>query len=127
MTGETDLNALLRGMKPVLDPRRFVFSTHTDMTLEEAAKLSPIAMFQEPEGMTLIYESDEQPRYAMITLTVHSSLEAVGLTAAISAALTKQRISANVVAAFYHDHIFVSESDADRAMAALLAVSEDAE
>ncbi len=126
MTGETDLNALLREMKPVLDPRRFVFSTHTDMTLEEAAKLSPIAMFQEPEGMTLIYESDEQPRYAMITLTVHSSLEAVGLTAAISAALTKQRISANVVAAFYHDHIFVSESDADRAMAALLAVSEDA-
>jgi len=84
-------------------------------------------MFQEPEGMTLIYESDEQPRYAMITLTVHSSLEAVGLTAAISAALTKQQISANVVAAFYHDHIFVLEGDADRAMAALLAVSEDAE
>ena len=124
MAGETDLNALLRGMKPVLDPRRFNFSTHADMTLTEAAQHSPIAVFQEAEGLTLIAEGDAKPRYAMITLTIHSSLEAVGLTAAVSTALTNERISANVVAAFYHDHIFVNENDADRAVAAIQKLSE---
>jgi uncharacterized protein len=57
--------------------------------------------------------------YAWITLTVHSSLEAVGLTAAVSKALTEENISCNVVAAFFHDHIFVPVKDAERAMNAL--------
>jgi len=124
VTGETDIEALLRGMKPVLDPRRFNFSTHTDMTLEDAAQYSPIAAFQEAEGLTLIAEGNALPRYAMITLTIHSSLEAVGLTAAVSKALSDENISANVVAAFYHDHIFVNENDADRAVNVIQKLSE---
>ncbi len=59
-----------------------------------------------------------------ITLTVHSSLEAVGLTAAVATALTEAGISANVVAAFFHDHIFVPAADADQAVAVLLALGK---
>jgi hypothetical protein len=58
-----------------------------------------------------------------ITLKVHSSLEAVGLTAAFSRALTEAGISANVVAAYYHDHIFVPATDAERAIEALRQLS----
>ncbi len=60
---------------------------------------------------------------ARITLNVHSALEAVGLTAAVATALTREGISANVVAAYYHDHIFVPEVDAERALEALRALS----
>jgi len=60
----------------------------------------------------------------MITLDIHSSLEAVGLTAAFATALGNEGISANVVAAYYHDHIFVPAVDAGRAVAALQALSQ---
>jgi uncharacterized protein len=56
---------------------------------------------------------------AWITLTVHSALEAVGLTAAFSKALADVNISCNVVAGYYHDHIFVPQQDAEKAMAVL--------
>ena len=58
-----------------------------------------------------------------ITLKVHSSLEAIGLTAAMSRALMEAGISANVVAAYYHDHIFVPAADAERAVEALRQLS----
>jgi hypothetical protein len=54
-----------------------------------------------------------------ITLTVHSSLTAVGLTASFSKALSDENISCNVVAAYFHDHIFVDAKDASRAMEVL--------
>jgi len=59
-----------------------------------------------------------------ITLQVHSSLEAVGLTAAVSTALANENISANVIAAYYHDHIFVPKKDSTEALRALLLLTE---
>ena len=127
-SGETDLSLMLRTLEPVLDLRRFTFSTDPNMTMAEGAQLSPVAMFQEAEGLTLIREGGDGPYFSMISLSVHSSLEAVGLTAAFSRALGDCGISANVVAAYFHDHIFVQESDAEQAMRALrdLAKSESA-
>ncbi|WP_410505617.1 ACT domain-containing protein [Mucilaginibacter sp. SG538B] len=61
---------------------------------------------------------------AWITLTIHSSLEAPGLTAAFATALANENISCNVVAAYYHDHIFVAKKDAERAMLTLRKLAE---
>jgi hypothetical protein len=64
---------------------------------------------------------------AKISLQIHSSLEAVGLTAAFSARLGQVGISANVVAGYYHDHIFVTPmSNSEKAMDALRALSTEA-
>jgi len=130
MTGETDLNKLLRGMKPTLNEGEFVFCTVK--SLQRANMLSPLCMFQEQEAVTVILTRGQAEEtslpfsntFAWITLTVHSSLEAVGLTTAVSKALTEANISCNVVAAYYHDHIFVPITDADRAMNVLENLSK---
>jgi uncharacterized protein len=130
MSGETDLQRLLNEMNPILAEREYVYCT----VLGDAAlwlALEPIGTFRETEGMMLILERSKAdaaglsygPVLRLITLSVHSALEAVGLTAAVSAALTRAGVSANVVAAYYHDHIFVPTADADRALAALHALS----
>ena len=92
--------------------------------------LHPVGMFQEKEGITVILPREQADGLSLpyslacawITLTVHSSLEAVGLTAAISQALAEANISCNVVAAYYHDHLFIPIADADRAMEVQLAL-----
>ena len=129
MTGETHLGKLIKHLKPRQNDGEYVFCNCE--TLEEAYKLNPLGFFQEQEGVTVILpraHADElQLTYSTvsvwITLDVHSSLEAVGLTAAVSAALAKANISCNVVAAFYHDHLFVPIADAPRAMVALLKLT----
>ncbi|GAA4054017.1 ACT domain-containing protein [Hymenobacter glaciei] len=129
MTGETDLARLLATMRPVLNAGEYVFCTTT-----APAALPPelvLGSFREPEGLTLIVAREVADEYglpyghlmAWLTLTVHSSLAAVGLTAAVAAALTQEGISCNVVAAYYHDHLFVSHAAADRALSALQALS----
>lgn len=131
MPGITDLKLLLSGMKPNLVEGEFVYCSVPASTLADHIHLEPVGFFREREGVTLILplETARQagfptaPAMRMITLDVHSSLEAVGLTAAFATALGNEGISANVVAAYYHDHIFVSAGDADRAMAALQALS----
>ncbi|WP_408901014.1 ACT domain-containing protein [Photobacterium piscicola] len=126
MSGITELSELLASMKPVLVESEFVFCTVTG-ELKEYVDLQPKATFIEAEGLTLILEKKVAEKaqlafsgsFRQITLTVHSSLEAVGLTAAVSAKLAEHNISANVVAAYYHDHIFVQATKADVAMIAL--------
>jgi len=129
--GITDLKLLLSGMKPNLVEGEFVYCNVPASTFADLVHLEPVGLFREREGVTLILplETARQagfpaaPAMRMITLDIHSSLEAVGLTAAFATALGNEGISANVVAAYYHDHIFVSVGDADRAMAALQALS----
>lgn len=122
MSGETDLQILLQDMKPKLNKGQFVFCIADSS--QSAHALNPLCIFQEAEGVTVIIPKQQADDAALpysvvcawITLTVHSSLEAVGLTAAVSKTLTEANISCNVVAAYYHDHIFVPVHDAQRAM-----------
>ena len=93
-----------------------------------------LATFRETEGTTLIVPWERAEEFdvcsepmARITLNIHSSLEAVGLTAAVSQALASEAISANVVAGFYHDHIFVPQTAGERAVACLTLLSAAAE
>lgn len=125
MTGEKNLDTLLKTMRPTLNPGEYVFCSVKDMQQVDQAEI--ISFFREGEGITLIMERKIADRHgleysfvaAWITLTVHSSLEAVGLTAAFSAALTEENISCNVIAGYFHDHIFVDKKDSEKAMAAL--------
>lgn len=125
MRGETNLQQLLRTMKPALNEGEFVFYSLPDLSVININDI--IFSFKEKEGFTVVLEKSLADKLnipysfvaAWITLTVHSSLEAVGLTAAFSKALADEQISCNVVAGFYHDHIFVAKQDAEKAMQAL--------
>jgi uncharacterized glyoxalase superfamily protein PhnB len=109
--GETDLKALLTSMDPVLHDERYVFST----TERLPAGLDPVVTVREPEGLTVVVTEAQANEHelpydyvaAMVTMTVHSALDAIGLTAAVSRALAERGISCNVVAGFFHDHLFV--------------------
>jgi hypothetical protein len=129
MPGETDLPTLLRTLSPVLHPETYVFSTTTQpLSSLPLATLNPDMIFQEAEGLTLITTKSAADVYGLkdytfpskkISLKVHSSLEAVGLMAAISSEFAKRGISSNVVSGFFHDHVFVPEDKGDEAMEAL--------
>ncbi|CAM2914879.1 ACT domain-containing protein [Vibrio rarus] len=127
MSGITELSELLTSMEPQLKDTEYVFCT-VQGKMAEFTALNPIATFIEPEGLTLVLDKrDAQAHdlafdgcFKQIILTVHSSLEAVGLTAAVSTKLAEKGISANVIAAFYHDHIFVPVAKAETALNALL-------
>ncbi|CDF79472.1 conserved hypothetical protein (DUF2241) [Formosa agariphila KMM 3901] len=130
MNGEKDLETLLKSMKPKLNDGEFVFCKAENL---EHINLSQVIMtFKEEESITVITKQvvadqlhlDYSFVASWITLTVHSSLEAVGLTAAFSNALSENGISCNVVAAYYHDHIFVDVKDTDKAMEILNAFSK---
>jgi len=92
-----------------------------------------IALFKEQEAITIVLSKETANGLnlpydfiaAWITLTVHSSLAATGLTAAFATALAKAGISCNVIAAYYHDHIFVAKDDAEKAMLVLRELAED--
>lgn len=125
MTGETNLGILLSSLSPRLNPGRFVFCCVAQPSVVQMA--AAIGSFREAEGTTLILAREEAERLglaydyvaAWITLEVHSSLAAVGLTAAFAKALAGEGISCNVIAGYHHDHLFVAEADAEKALAAL--------
>jgi hypothetical protein len=125
MSGEINLDTLLKTMKPELNSGKYVFCTVA--SLENIAINKAEMFFKEKEGITLVLKKEIADQYNLtysfvaswITLTVHSSLEAVGLTAAFSNALSQNGISCNVVAAYFHDHIFVSTAATQKAMEVL--------
>ncbi len=131
MTGIVEIEDLLKSMSPEIRGGDYVFCS-VDGELSDYIHLNPLATYIEAEGITLILAVETAEKagisyegtYKQITLTVHSSLEAVGLTAAVSAKLTSYNISANVVAAYYHDHIFVQSEKTDQALAALKEFSD---
>ena len=131
MSGITDLSILLASLEPTLVDGEFVYISVPPEGLEKYLAMKPIGLFFEEEGLTLILPKQAAADAGLaasaplrcITMTVHSSLEAVGMTAAMAAALTREGISANVVAAWYHDHIFVPVADADRAVEAIRALA----
>ena len=127
MTGETDIENLLTSMSPILMHGEYVFCNFPDAQYGDRSELKPFASCVEPEGLTLIIpraradanQLSYDSVFRGITLRIHSSLDAVGLTAAVSLKLTEQEISANVIAGYFHDHIFVQSEYAEKAMAAL--------
>ncbi|WP_285420504.1 ACT domain-containing protein [Pseudomonas sp. efr-133-TYG-5] len=133
MAGETSLTTLLRSMSPQLNAGEYVFCTLRDGRLPSG--LEVLGSFREQEGLTVIVDRATAERAglsfdyvaAWITLNVHSALEAVGLTAAFATALGKAGISCNVIAGYYHDHLFVGLADAERAMHVLRDLAAHAE
>ena len=127
MPGETDLPVLLKGLTPVLDDTRYVFVCVAAMDALLPVKDEVRGVFVEKEGVTLIVPVTTADAmdwayegvFRCITCEVYSSLDAVGLTAAMATVLTEVGISANVVAAYYHDHLFVPECQASAAVSAL--------
>jgi hypothetical protein len=125
MNGEKDLATLLKTLTAAHQPGEYVFCSVADHRALPADEI--VLFFREQEGITVIVAKSLADRLGLrysfvaswITLGVHSSLEAVGLTAAVSKALSEAGISCNVVAAFYHDHIFVNVGDAEKAMEVL--------
>jgi hypothetical protein len=134
MTGISDLNNLVRSMKPKLIRNGLVFCTISEKTYNELNNI-PILMFKESEGITLILPKEialekslcheDEKTWAMISLTVHSSLEAIGFLAIITKHLADNYISVNVVSAYFHDHLFVLSEDVEKALNLLKDLSNN--
>ena len=130
MPGLRDLTDLLATMSPALSAVDYGYAA-LPPGQGVPATLHPFAVIAEEEGLTLIAPVADllacgiahQAGWARISLTVHSDLAAVGLTAAIATALATAGISANVVAGYFHDHIFVQRGLADQAMAVLAGLT----
>lgn len=138
MSGETDIRKLLASMSPELQPEVFVFAT-----LPPGAPcpggIDPVLTFRERQGTTLVL-TEKEARAAgptgltglatafpcrMITLNIHSSLDAVGFLAVITARLARAGMGVNPVSAFYHDHLFVPADRADEALALLRGLAAE--
>ena len=124
MNGEVHLEKLLAFLQPKLLADEFVFCSSETMSLADALEFEPVVTYREEEGLSLVLTKraamqagfDFSSVFKCITLTVHSSLDSVGLTAAVANRLSNHSISANVVAAYYHDHVFVPLSKAEQAL-----------
>jgi len=125
MVGETNLSKLLQNIQPQLQEGSYVFVTLE--SIDQIPRADTLCEFKEQEGITLVLEQGKADELeisydyvsAWITLKVHSALEAVGLTAAFATALTEHNISCNVIAGYFHDHIFVGKNDAEKAVEVL--------
>ena len=132
MSGEHNLETLLASMSAVLIDGVFVFTTMADADVPTG--VSPRMMFREAEGTTLILLQSEAETLGldyefpsrMITLNIHSALDAVGFMARIATELAAAGMGVNPVAGFYHDHLFIPEDRGADAMVILQGISDAA-
>jgi len=132
MTGEIEIEKLLTAMNPELQEGEFVFCT-VSPGLFRQLHIEPVGWFREAEGITFIADRNTVDSMGlkyefvsrMITLSVHSSLEAVGFLAVITNKLASAGISVNPVSAYYHDHLFVPSEKADMVMKLLNELMSD--
>ena len=131
MAGEKNLAEMIKGMTPKLNEGEYVFVTLSNV--DHISRADTICEFKEEEGVTVIIAKQKADALQLpyeyiaswITLEIHSSLEGVGLTALFSSELAKNNISCNVVAAYYHDHIFVDHKVGEKAVNVLKTLSEN--
>lgn len=131
--GEKDLEELIANMEPVLNKGEYVFATVPD-TVSIPREIT-VCEIKEKEGITVVVSKEDAEMLGLpfdfiaswITLNIHSSLEAVGLTAVFASALGKHNISCNVIAGYYHDHIFVDKKDREKAVLVLQNLSKNQE
>lgn len=129
MTGSRDLAAMLATLDAVARDGEFVYAT---VVAGHPATSRAQAVVVEDEGTTLVLPRADADELgvpytfvaAWLTLSVHSALEAVGLTAAFSRALGDAGISCNVLAGFHHDHLLVPAAERARALAVLRSLRE---
>jgi len=116
MHGYRELSFLLKNMEPAHVPGSYIFAAVSQDILE-TLESTPLLVFREKEAITVIvtreiaeeHSLSFESVWSLISLTVHSDLEAVGLLAKITSVLAEAGITANTVSAFYHDHLFVPE------------------
>jgi hypothetical protein len=127
-----ETRAMIAGMRPALMPGAYVFCAAPPDMAEPPP--DTLASFREDEGLSLLLPVEvaesfglgSGPAMRRITLQVHSDLEGIGLTAAVAAALTREGIPCNMIAALRHDHVFVPIPLAERALAALERLADEA-
>lgn len=129
MASDQSCQELLANLNPTLCPDPWVFTLVAGGASQLPEDHSVFALIREEEGLTAIRRaapSDDPetlPRFARITLQVYSDLEAVGLTAAVSAVLAEQNLCANIVAGLNHDHLFVPYQRGEEALQCLHRIS----
>jgi hypothetical protein len=125
---------MISGMTPELQPGAFVFITTNDPEIVTGLSLTAVSTFKEKEGLSMLVPIEQAQTLSLnadhpmrcITLNVYSSLEGVGLTAAVSTALGDASIPCNMIAAFHHDHVFVPQDKCDAAMDVLTKLQTSA-
>ena len=93
MAGETNISKLIKGMTPILNKGDYVFCTIEDFSMVD--RKDTICEFKEKESTTIVIERIKADNLNLsydyvaswITLRIHSSLEAIGLTAIFSTEL----------------------------------------
>ena len=127
MPGEHDLARMLASLDVEQQPGLFTFVTGEWPALRSRAK----AIVEEPEGTTYVVTVADAVEVGAavefvavwLTLTVWSSLESVGLTAAIASSLADSGVPCNVIAGYHHDHLLVPAEQADVALRVLRKLS----
>ena len=128
--GENNIRKLVKGLNPKLNDGEYVFTTVNDIESLDIKEV--ICTFREEKGITLVLKKSKADQLGLkyyfiaswITLKIHSSLNAVGLTSIFSTELAKNKISCNIIAGYYHDHIFVPIKDSLRALNILRNLSD---